>query len=104
MAKSYFAKYWSTNNVPLLGGVRSSQSCRYQRRGDAELRLEIVKEVNGDRCVGEIVESDLFPEIFIHCGVGPSQAVGCKCFRCHKTLTAEDAKRAVGLLSNDSEY
>ncbi len=94
--RSYFARYRSTNGRTLIGGVLRGQTSRFEQREEAETRLQQVLELNGDRCKGEIVESPLHPEIFIHCGT-LSQAIGGKCFGCGKPLTVADAKKKVGL-------
>jgi hypothetical protein len=93
--RSYYAEYWVIGSGTLIGGVRRSQSSRFGRRQDAEQRLSDTIDLNGaDRCEGTVHESDKYPEIFIHCGPGPAQAIGGKCFRCHKELTVDDAKQA----------
>lgn len=95
MAKSYFARYWSADPAKyLLGAVRRSESCRYGRREDAELRLACAQDANGAHCVGEVVESDEIPDIFLHCGKYP-QGVGGHCPGCRKLLTREDAIASV---------
>jgi hypothetical protein len=94
MIRSFYAKYHSTNGETLIGGVLESQTSRFQSRVEAQLRLDGTIEINGDHCQGEVVESDRPPEIFLHCGTGPSQSLGGQCFRCHKMLTVEDANMA----------
>lgn len=92
---SYYAKYRSTNGRTLLGGVIKSQTSRFQSRVMAEDRLQQVLELNGEHCQGEVHESNLPPEIFIHCGEH-AQAVGGKCPGCGKVLTRWDAVAAGG--------
>ncbi len=94
--RSYFARYWSTDGRTLIGGFLHGQTSRFEQRKEAETRLQQTLELNGDHCTGEIVESPLYPEIFIHCGT-LSQAIGGKCFGCGKVLTVADAKKKVGL-------
>lgn len=94
--RSYFARYWSTDGKTLVGGVLRGQTSRWERREDAESRLQQIVELNGDHCKGEIVESPFFPEIFIHCGTMP-QTIGGKCFGCGKVLTVADAEAKFGL-------
>jgi len=94
--RSYFARYWSTNGRTLIGGILRGQTSRWERREDAETRLQQALELNGAHCEGEIVGSPLHPDIFIHCGTIP-QAIGGKCFGCGKVLTVADAKAKVGL-------
>ena len=94
--RSYFARYWSIDGKTLVGGVLRGRTSRWERREDAETRLQQTLELNATHCQGEIVESPLYPEIFTHCGTMP-QAIGGKCFRCGKLLTAADAKAKVGL-------
>lgn len=94
MTNSYIAKYRSIDKRTLLGGVLQSESCRYGDREEAELRLEIVLELNGEHCRGEVVESVLLPEIFRHCGKH-SQAIDAICPGCRKKLTVEDAREFV---------
>jgi len=96
MPRSYYAEYWVIGKATtLIGGVKRSRSSRFGRRQDAEQRLRDTIDLNGaDRCEGTVHESNQYPEIFIHCGTGPAQAISGKCFRCHKVLTVEDAKQA----------
>jgi hypothetical protein len=89
---SYFARYWSTDGHCLVGAVMQGQSSRFDDRADAEQRLAATLEINGPHCTGEIVDSDLYPEIFHHCPGHPAQAIGGRCFGCGKTLTVQDAK------------
>lgn len=89
--RSYFACYWSIDGKTLIGGVIHGQTSRWERREDADIRLQEILELNGSHCQGEIVESSLWPEIFIHCGTLP-QAIGGKCFGCGTLLTVADAK------------
>lgn len=91
MANSYFAKYKSKHGGTLVGGVKDSQTSRFGSREDAETRLQSVIEINNNQAEGEIVESDLPPEIFIHCG-HIAQAIGGRCFGCGKVLTSQDAR------------
>ncbi len=104
-AHSYFARYWSTDNRTLIGGVLQGQTGRFERREDAETRLQQTLELNGVHCEGEVAESHLYPEVLIHCGAMP-QAIGGKWFGCGKVLTVADAearsacgKSIMGLLS-----
>jgi hypothetical protein len=94
--RSYFARYWSTDGKTLIGGVLRGQTSRSERREDTETRLQQTLELNGAHCKGEIIESPLYPEIFIHCGTVP-QAIGGKCFSCGKVLTVPDAMGKVSL-------
>jgi hypothetical protein len=89
---SYFARYWSTDGRCLVGAVMQGQSSRFDSRADAEQRLADTQEINGPHCSGEIVDSDLYPEIFRHCPRHPAQAIGGRCFGCGKILTVADAK------------
>jgi hypothetical protein len=89
--RSYYARYWSTDGAPLVGNVLRSQSCRFEKEADARSRLEQVQEVNGPHCAGEIVGSELYPEIFTHCG-RHAQAIGGRCPGCGKKLTVADAQ------------
>jgi hypothetical protein len=90
---SWFGRYWSTDKQTLIGGVLDSMTSRFQRREDAELRLSQVLELNGEHCAGELCESTLPPEIFVHCGE-IAQSVGACCPRCKKLLTKADALKA----------
>jgi len=93
MARSYYARYRGVGGL-MLGGVARSVTSRFAEREEAEHRLATAIEVNKDagfEVDGEVYESNLPPEIFTHCGTGPSTSVGGKCFRCHKVLTKEDA-------------
>jgi hypothetical protein len=92
--RSYFARYWSTDGKTMIGGVLESFSSRFADRADAVARLDDVKEYNRGHVDGEIRESKLYPEIFIHCGAGPAQALGGHCFGCKKLLQILDAKAA----------
>jgi len=98
LPRSFFVSYQATKpGQSLLGGVKSSQSSRWQFREDAEHFLWTVLTTNkhsGIEASGQISPSADYPEIFIHCGDGPSQAIGGKCFCCKKVLTIEDAKQA----------
>lgn len=96
MARSYFARYWAKTGT-LIGGVSRSQTSRFQRRADAQKRLDDTIAINGGNCEGEILGSDLHPEIFSHCAGSIPQAIGGRCFRCGKLLTVEDAKAATEL-------
>lgn len=89
---SFYAKYRCTDSGCLLGGVKESQTSRYQTREDAEKRLLNIIEVNSNRCTGEVLHSNLPPEIFYHCPGHPATIVGGKCFGCGKVLTKDDAK------------
>ena len=91
MARSYFARYRAKTGT-LIGGVRQSQTSRFQSRSDAQRRLDDTIALNGGNCEGEVVASDLHPEIFSHCPGSVPQAIGGKCFQCGKVLTVEDAK------------
>jgi len=94
--RSYYVRYWAEDGKPMIGGVFQSESSRFQRRQDAELRLAAVREVHEGRQInGEILESGWYPEIFLHCPE-PSepQAIGGKCFGCGKLLTVADAEKA----------
>ena len=94
MAKSFKVVYESTDGTPLLGsrGLMKSESCRFQVRAEAELRMATIKEYN-PTCKAEVVETDLYPEIFIHCGIH-SQVLGGHCFGCKKLLRIWDAEAA----------
>lgn len=87
---SYFASYRSTDGKTLVGGVLQSQTSRFQKREDAQLRLDQIKELNGAHCEGEIHSSPFAPEIFVHCGT-IATAIHCKCPGCGKMLTIQDA-------------
>lgn len=97
MTRSYYAEYRAV--LPgqfLIGAVRESRTSRFQRRADAEARLEGAIEVNGgiSRCVGEIHASSLWPEILVHCEGRPPTAVGARCSGCGQTITVQIAKKA----------
>lgn len=92
MSKSYYAVYRAKTGT-LIGGVRSSQSSRFQHRADAQQRLDDTIEINGGNCEGEVRESARYPEIFSHCAGSIPQAIGGRCFCCGKLLSVEDAKR-----------
>lgn len=94
MIRSFYAKYHSTNGKTLIGGVLKSQTSCFQSRAEAQQRLDGTIQINGDHCQGEVVGSARPPEIFLHCGTGPSQSLGGQCFRCHKVLTEQDATMA----------
>lgn len=96
MARSYIARYRAKTGT-LIGGVSQSQTSRFQRRADAQKRLDDTIAINGGNCDGEVIASDLHPEIFSHCGGSLPQAIGGRCFRCGKLLTIEDAKAATKL-------
>lgn len=91
--RSFYAVYRAKRGT-LLGGVTSGQSSRFQCEADAQTRLETTTELNGENCVGEVVESEQPPEIFRHCHPSISQTIGGKCFRCGKVLTKDDAKES----------
>lgn len=93
MPRSYFARYWAKTGT-LIGGISRSQTSRFQSRSDAQKRLEDIIAINGGNCEGEIVGSNLHPEIFSHCVGSIPQAVGGRCFQCGKLLTVEDAMAA----------
>jgi len=59
--RSYFAKYWVEKGT-LVGGVPSSQTCRYESLDDLRVRIETVKEFNPDAKI-QILCSALEPEI-----------------------------------------
>jgi len=87
---SWFARYWKTGDMCLLGGVDKSQTCRYGTREDAEARLAAVIQINGEAgrsCDGAVEASTEAPEIFAHCEGRPAQCLGCKCFGCGQVLT-----------------
>jgi len=93
---SWIAEYWATKGL-LIGGVKRSQSCRYQTRDMAKRRVETVLEAHGfdgrTNLIGwRIVESKKHPEIFVHCRT--ATAVGCKCPDCGVKLSREDAEYA----------
>lgn len=89
--RSYYVSYWATDGGALLGGIARADSCRYQLKSEAQLRLQIVRETNGpDRCDGLVRTSAKYPEIFRHCGKY-STAIGCHCPGCGKVLTLQDA-------------
>lgn len=94
MTRSFVANYWSTEEGQyLLGGVKRSTSCRFQRKRDAEDRLQGVVDVHRPGLVaGEVVESPLVPEIFVHCAGAVPQAIGGRCEKCRKILTVTDAR------------
>jgi hypothetical protein len=91
MPNSFIAVYRSTDGRPLLGGIFQSQSSRFEREVDAQERLRQVIKMNGPHCEGEVVSSDLYPEVFIHCGRVP-QGIAGRCFVCGKLLTVADAE------------
>jgi len=92
---SYFVKYWSKDNKPLIGGVLCSQTSLFQRKTDAETRLQWIIEIHSTREVGyEIIESPEPPEIFHHCANSLATCVGCICNGCGKVVTEQDAKEA----------
>lgn len=93
MAKSYVAYYWATPGMLLLGGVKESNSCRYQTREMAEERLRVVRDVNGSHCAGEVMRVRGVPEIFVHCG-DVATCIGAVCPGCGKRLTVKDAQAA----------
>lgn len=80
---SFIARYWSTTTRPLVGCVMQAQSSRFSHREDAEDALAAAIETNGDGCRGEVVESDLPPEIVRHCQT--IQAIGYPCPDCGQT-------------------
>lgn len=90
---SYVAKFAKLNGTMLLGGVKQSQSSRWAHREDAVSYLQQAVANNGgiDYCGGEVVEVHQPAELIRHCG-DIAQAIGGKCFRCGKLLTAADAK------------
>lgn len=77
----------------LVGGVKESQSCRYQRMEDIETRLSTILEHNPDNVEWRVVTTKKCPEIFVHCGKVP-QAIGARCPACGHILTLEDALAA----------
>jgi hypothetical protein len=95
---SYYAIYWVLGGGTLLGGVKVGRSSRWDNRKDAEHYLSTVIANNGEaRCAGRVVSSSRYPEIFTHCGAGPAQAIGGRCFYCRKVLTVSDAIAAAKL-------
>jgi hypothetical protein len=88
---SYFVLAKAPPQKTLLGGVVRHESSRYGRREDAETRMQGIHEFNED-AICEIVESDLFPEIFPHCEGAVPQAINGRCEFCRKVLTVEDAR------------
>jgi len=95
---SFYAKYWAADGGYLLGGIKQSQTSRFQLRADAELRLAGIVDVHpGRQIMHTIVESKMYPEIFYHCQDAHATCVGCKCSGCGKILTEEDAITAGGV-------
>jgi hypothetical protein len=89
---SFYAKYWSSDpHKCLLGGVQQSQTSRFECEQDAQARLEQIIELN-PHAKGEVLRSNMPPEIFSHCAGSVPQAIGGKCFSCGKVLTIHDAK------------
>lgn len=58
---SYYAVYKATKGL-LVGGVKSSQTCRYETMADLNTRIETIKEFNQDVEV-TVKTSKLKPEI-----------------------------------------
>jgi hypothetical protein len=54
VARSYFARYRAKTGT-LIGGVRQSQTSRFQSRSDAQRRLDDTIALNGGNCEGEVV-------------------------------------------------
>lgn len=104
--KSFYATYRATGKNTLLGGVRKSETSRFQVEADAQLFLDQAIIANGGEklCVGEVHESPLPPQIFRHCHPTISQALGGKCFGCKKVLTTEDAKQSEPVFTEPEEY
>jgi len=94
--RSWFAKYWSTDGRAIMGGVLRGCTSRFQSELDATARLISVISINNayaDRCRGEVVPSELYPEILYHCG-NLATAIGCLCPQCRKKVTLKFAKKA----------
>lgn len=93
--QTYRARYWSTTNRPMLGGVMSSRSSVFDTREEAELRLAVAIEVNAEagRPVAGEIEAGEWPAEILHHQCAPdrkarrSQVVGCVCFDCHQRVT-----------------
>lgn len=89
---SFYAKYWSTDpHKCLIGGVQQSQTSRFEREKDAQARLDQIIELT-PHATGEVVKSNLPPEIFSHCPGSVPQAIGGKCFGCGKVITIQDVQ------------
>jgi hypothetical protein len=75
----FIAKYWSTDEKRMmLGGVRKSESSRFETRKDAELRLQSAIAIHAELDVpltvsGEVIEVSGKPEIF-----SDGSTIGCK--------------------------
>lgn len=91
---SFIAYYFAIGDAELIGARKKGLSSRYGTREEAERRLAQVIENNGGptRCKGEVREDKRPPEIFKHCG-NRSQAVGCICPDCGKTVTRTAASQ-----------
>lgn len=89
----------------MLGGVTSSQTCRFGREQAVRDRLAGSIEINasvGIEVVGEIYASTDWPEIFPHCPGAHDGVVHGRCHVCGGTITIKDAKAFEGVPYVDS--
>lgn len=94
MVRSFILTYRAKVGL-LVGGVKESESCRYQRLKDAKQRLASIQEANGKDNVEYIFTTcQKSPEIFVHCEGSEPTAIGCLCPKCKKLLTVKDARKA----------
>jgi hypothetical protein len=92
MVRSFIVSYRAKKGC-LVGGVKESQSCRYQRFKDARTRMQGILDANGDNAEAIVTTCQQAPEIFVHCG-DVATAIGCLCPSCKKLLTIRDARKA----------
>jgi len=89
---SFIVKYKAKPGCYLIGGVKESESSKWQLKSDAVTYAANLLNLQAEHMeTPEIVEVDEPPDIFVHCPGYPSQAVGGCCFNCKKKLTELDA-------------
>jgi hypothetical protein len=91
IVRSWIAEYWSTTDALLLGAVRRGRSSRWGSKALAEAYLAVALANNAHaNPEGRAIPSQLYPEIFVHCG-RHHQVISGKCPGCGKKLTLADA-------------
>jgi hypothetical protein len=91
MPRSWIALIRRKDGRVMHGVARELPSSRFGGRADAEnliaARLDGVGGYGRAEYEGEVIASDLPPEIWVHCAGGPLQALGSICPRCGARLT-----------------
>jgi hypothetical protein len=96
---SYIARMTALPGKRLAGGVKVHHSSRWGDLEDARDYIDSIQSIDPD-AQGEVVASELPPEIFRHCRDSEMpQAIGGRCEACGKIVTAADARAFVRLNS-----